>query len=651
MVVVRQSDTIGALHVDGGIAAVFLLDLDVADGVTLAMDGETETGDLWEVTIKHGHEGCATGEHRLQLFGADHDAAQSVVVRQHADDVAIGDIACVDVVTDTAAVLHTDVGFQGIAIGICHDIAGIRLLSANDPLVVLVAHHEGVVGVGDLLGGDFLYLLFDVVGDGRDLCVLEIIVLALDELSDETAVGGNDELADIEELGARLGDSDLTAVEILHLHAFEDLMGVTVEHNIDATGVVDEEMRTDSQRLGRLTHMREQHHIVGSILTGVVDCLLDEFIKGLRLQVIEQDTIGIVEGVTLEDHRLRGAGAHKGHLLVTILMDDVRGIDGRLLTCLKEIGTDNGGINLHEQLSQTRHTIVELVVAQREGVVVHQFHDIGDVLAFGDGSRGVALQEVATTDSTDIGRILGLDGVTQTSHLRIAVDTAMYVVLVENHNALLSYNHLTAHHQSQQAEKCLLHYYSYLGLLIWVQSYEKKPKRLQILENIPNFASKTRKTIIDMADTLDDIDLQILRTLQKNAKLTTKELADAVHLTPTPVFERQKRLERQGYIKKYVAILDPDKLNQSLQVYCKVKLKQINHEIADAFTRRIMRIPEVTECYNTSGNYDYLLKVRATDMKQYQEFVLNKLGEIESLASIESTFVMSEIKQNYGVHI
>ena len=651
MVVVRQGDAIGALHVDGGIAAVFLLDLDVADGVTLAMDGETETGDLWEVTIKHGHEGCATGEHRLQLFGADHDAAQSVVVRQHADDVAIGDIACVDVVTDTAAVLHTDVGFQGIAIGICHDIAGIRLLSANDPLVVRVAHHEGVVGVGDLLGGNFLYLLFDVVGDGRDLCVLEIIVLALDKFGDETAVGGDDELADIEELGARLGDGDLTAVEILHLHAFEDLMGVTVEHNIDATGVVDEEMRADTHRLGRFTHMREQHHIVGSILTGIIDSLLDEFIEGFRLQVIEQDTIGIVEGVTLEDHRLRGAGAHKGHLLVTILMDDVRGIDGRLLTCLKEIGTDNGGINLHEQLSQTRHTIVELVVAQREGVVVHQFHDIGDVLAFGDGSRGVALQEVATTDSTDIGRILGLDGVTQTSHLRIAVDTAMYVVLVENHNALLSYNHLTAHHQSQQAEKCLLHYYSYLGLLIWVQSYEKKPKRLQILENIPNFASKTRKTIIDMADTLDDIDLQILRTLQKNAKLTTKELADAVHLTPTPVFERQKRLERQGYIKKYVAILDPDKLNQSLQVYCKVKLKQINHEIADAFTRRIMRIPEVTECYNTSGNYDYLLKVRATDMKQYQEFVLNKLGEIESLASIESTFVMSEIKQSYGVHI
>ncbi|MBR3009220.1 MAG: Lrp/AsnC family transcriptional regulator [Prevotella sp.] len=154
-----------------------------------------------------------------------------------------------------------------------------------------------------------------------------------------------------------------------------------------------------------------------------------------------------------------------------------------------------------------------------------------------------------------------------------------------------------------------------------------------------------------MAAPIDETDLQILKTLQNNAKLTTKELADAVHLTPTPVFERQKRLERQGYIKKYVAILDPEKLGLGLMVFCKVKLKQINHEIADAFTRRIMRIPEVTECYNTSGAYDYLLKVRARDMKQYQEFVLTKLGDIESVSSIESTFVMAEVKQNYGINL
>ena len=154
-----------------------------------------------------------------------------------------------------------------------------------------------------------------------------------------------------------------------------------------------------------------------------------------------------------------------------------------------------------------------------------------------------------------------------------------------------------------------------------------------------------------MAEIIDETDLQILKTLQKNAKLTTKELADAVHLTPTPVFERQKRLEKKGYIKKYVAILDPEKLNLGLQVYCKVKLKQINHEIADSFVRRIQRIPEVTECYNTSGSYDYLLKVRARDMKQYQEFVLTKLGDIDSVGSIESAFVMSEVKQLYGINL
>ena len=154
-----------------------------------------------------------------------------------------------------------------------------------------------------------------------------------------------------------------------------------------------------------------------------------------------------------------------------------------------------------------------------------------------------------------------------------------------------------------------------------------------------------------MAETLDETDLQILRTLQKNAKLTTKELADAVHLTPTPVFERQKRLERRDYIRKYVAILNPEKLGQNLLVFVKVKLKQINHEIANAFERRIKRIPEVIECYNTSGQYDYLLKVRARDMQQYQEFVLNKLGEVENLASLESMFVMSEVKQSFGINI
>ena len=168
---------------------------------------------------------------------------------------------------------------------------------------------------------------------------------------------------------------------------------------------------------------------------------------------------------------------------------------------------------------------------------------------------------------------------------------------------------------------------------------------------MPSIKNNIPSNVRNMAQTLDETDIKILKTLQKNSKLTTKELADAVNLTPTPVFERQKRLERMGYVKKYVAVLDPEKLDLGLLVFCKVKLKQINREIADEFTRRIQFIKEVTECYNISGAYDYLIKVRAKDMRQYQEFVLNKLGVIESVGAIESIFVMSEVKMSYGINL
>ena len=117
------------------------------------------------------------------------------------------------------------------------------------------------------------------------------------------------------------------------------------------------------------------------------------------------------------------------------------------------------------------------------------------------------------------------------------------------------------------------------------------------------------------------------------------------------MFERLKRLENQGYIKKYIAVLDAEKLNQGFIVFCNVKLKRVNREIANSFTDVIRQIPEVTECYNISGNYDYLLKIHAPNMKYYQEFILNVLGTIESLGSLESTFVMDEIKHTYGIHI
>ena len=152
-------------------------------------------------------------------------------------------------------------------------------------------------------------------------------------------------------------------------------------------------------------------------------------------------------------------------------------------------------------------------------------------------------------------------------------------------------------------------------------------------------------------DALDKTDLQILRILQNNSKLTTKELAARVNLSTTPVFERLKRLETEGYIKKYVALLDAEKLNCGFVVFCSVKLKILNRDIAAEFTRIIQDIPEVTECYNVSGEYDYLLKIHAPDMKYYQEFILNVLGTIDSLGSLRSTFVMADVKRNYGISI
>lgn len=150
---------------------------------------------------------------------------------------------------------------------------------------------------------------------------------------------------------------------------------------------------------------------------------------------------------------------------------------------------------------------------------------------------------------------------------------------------------------------------------------------------------------------IDATDLQILRELQRNARLTTKELAARVNLSTTPVFERVKRLERDGIIDRYVAVLNAEKLNQGFVVFCQVKMNRLGRDIAADFNRMVKDIPEVTECYNISGQYDYLSKIHAPNMKYYQEFVLNVLGTIPHLGSLESTFVMDEIKHEYGISL
>ena len=150
---------------------------------------------------------------------------------------------------------------------------------------------------------------------------------------------------------------------------------------------------------------------------------------------------------------------------------------------------------------------------------------------------------------------------------------------------------------------------------------------------------------------LDPTDLRLLELLQQNGKLTTKEIAEQVNLSPTPVYERIKRLEREGVIQKYVAIVEAEKLGKGLIVFCDITLKEHTKEIGNQFVKDIMSCKYVSECYNISGDYDFRLKVLVKDMKHYQDFVLNDLGSVKNIGSAHSTFVMGVIKHNYAVPI
>ena len=154
-----------------------------------------------------------------------------------------------------------------------------------------------------------------------------------------------------------------------------------------------------------------------------------------------------------------------------------------------------------------------------------------------------------------------------------------------------------------------------------------------------------------MIEHLDGIDIMILRELQKDAKLTTKELAAKVNLSASPVFEWQKRLEREGYIKRYVAVVDPIRTGNGIMVLCNVRLKHHSKEFSRQFTSVISEIDEVVECFNTSGDYDYQLKIYARNMHDYQDFVLGTLGDLDCIGSLHSIFVIGEVKNTLCIPV
>src|SRR4051812_36181552 len=147
--------------------------------------------------------------------------------------------------------------------------------------------------------------------------------------------------------------------------------------------------------------------------------------------------------------------------------------------------------------------------------------------------------------------------------------------------------------------------------------------------------------------TLDEKDLAILRLLQHNARITVKEISDKIHLSTTPVHERIKRMEESGVIKQYATLVNHTKVKKSLMVICYVSLKQHNKSAGAKFIKAINEMNEVIECYNISGEFDFMLKVVEENMDSYYDFHVNRLSEIENIGNVQSTFVMGVVKQTH----
>jgi Lrp/AsnC family leucine-responsive transcriptional regulator len=145
-------------------------------------------------------------------------------------------------------------------------------------------------------------------------------------------------------------------------------------------------------------------------------------------------------------------------------------------------------------------------------------------------------------------------------------------------------------------------------------------------------------------DDLDQLDRKILQALQKNARITHKQLAAQLDLSITPVFERVKKLERRGFIKHYAAILDPAKVEHGLTVFLQIKLQVHDYKSIALLVDEVNRLDEIMECYHITGESDYLLKVLVKDMKAYEEFVVDKLTKIPGIANMTSCIVMSTTK-------
>lgn len=149
----------------------------------------------------------------------------------------------------------------------------------------------------------------------------------------------------------------------------------------------------------------------------------------------------------------------------------------------------------------------------------------------------------------------------------------------------------------------------------------------------------------------DVIDKKILEFLQLDSKQTNKELANKLSLSTTAIYERIKKLEKEGYIEKYVALVEANKVNRSFVTFCNIKLIQHSQDYVVRFEKEIKTLEEVVECYHISGDYDYLIKVIVKDMEAYREFMVKKLTTINHIGSTHSMFMINQVKHTTAINL
>ena len=143
---------------------------------------------------------------------------------------------------------------------------------------------------------------------------------------------------------------------------------------------------------------------------------------------------------------------------------------------------------------------------------------------------------------------------------------------------------------------------------------------------------------------IDTIDRKILRTLQRDGRLSNTELADRVNLSPTATAERVKRLTREGFIEGYQALLSPEKLGRGMLVFVEVKLDRTTPDIFDSFATAVRRSDDVMECHMVAGGFDYLVKARVAGMEAYRAFLADVILPLPGVRETHTYAVMEEIK-------